>query len=394
MYNSFDSLQRSICPECKLPAWRRDVTTNHQLASVLDLIAEMYQVIQKPSHAEAVMGCSLSPKANSLLHHSASKEAEIAVFRTPVVTSDIIERHIAAKLSSAPASVIPTSRTLLSDKDLMTFEASGHARTTSLPKVKCEEARSMFFGGDTCPLTSVVKEEGRGDTLVDEKPRIKRRRVVDRLCVTDKTRQSRYPSGRVTAEFPYTPIVTKTRRFARLSYKDKMTRLGAVFKPASSAAGIDSKHGLSQTSVSKAEGEPPLGLPATAQHDPLATEPPFTGVRTRRSRAVNPAKDRHGAVGGAVVRSSMLVKSLKRNLKGETQLHVAAIKVCGRACIQGGRGRARSSMHPAQDFQQTTVMSTCREPYGHQSSYWCATDHHTHAYITIQYSLEQLGRLC
>ena len=124
---------------------------------------------------------------------------------------------------------------------------------------------------------------------MDEKPRIKWRRVVDRLCVIDKTRQSRCPGGRVTAEFPYTPIVTKTRRFARLSYKDKMTRLGAVLKPASSAAGIYSKHGLSQTSVSKAEGDPPLGLPATAQRDPLATEPPFTGVRTRRLRAANSA---------------------------------------------------------------------------------------------------------
>ena len=338
MYNSIDNLQRSICPECKLPAWRRDVTTNHQLASVLDLTAEMYQVIQKPGHAEGVMGCSPIPKANSLLHRSASKEAEITVFRTPVVTDDIIERHFAAKVSSAPASVIPASKTLLSDKDLMTFVAPGHAHTPSLPKMKYEEVRSMFFGGDLCPLASAVKEEGGGDTLVDEKPRIKRRRVVDRLCVTDKTKQSRCPGGRVTAEFPYTPIVTKTRKFARLSYKDKMTRLGAVLKPASRAAGIDSKHGLSQTSVSKTEGEPPLGLPATAQCDSLATEPPFTGVRTRRSRAVNPAEDRHGAVGGAVLRSSMLVKSLKRNLKGETQLHVAAIKVCSRAYIQGGRG--------------------------------------------------------
>ena len=130
---------------------------------------------------------------------------------------------------------------------------------------------------------------GGGNTLVDEKPRIKWRRVVDRLCVIDKTKQSRCPGGRVTAEFPYTPIVTKTRGFARLSYKDRMARLGAVLKPASSAAGIDSKHGLSQTSVSKAEGETPLGLPATVQHDPLATEPPFTGVWTRRSRAANSA---------------------------------------------------------------------------------------------------------
>ena len=105
---------------------------------------------------------------------------------------------------------------------------------------------------------------GGGDTLVDEKPRIKWRRVVDRLCVIDKTRQSRCPGGRVTAEFPYTPIVTKTRRFARLSYKDKMTRLGAVLKPASSAAEIYSKHGLSQTSVSKAEGEPPPGTPSNS----------------------------------------------------------------------------------------------------------------------------------
>lgn len=340
MCNSFDSLQRNICPECKLPAWRRDVATNHQLASVLGLIAEMYQVIQKPSHGEGVMGCSPSLNANSLLRLSTSKEAEVTVFRTPVVTNDIIERHFAAKLSSTLASMIPASKTLLSDKDLMTFGASGHAHTTSLPKVKCEEARSIFFGGNSCPLASTVKEEGGGDTVVDEKPKIKRRRVVDRLCVTDRKRQSRHPGGRMTAEFPYTPIVTKTRRFARLSNKDKMTRLGAVLKPASSAGGIDSKHGLPQTSVSKAEGETPLGLAATAQCDPLATEPPFTGVRTRRSRAVNPAEDRHGAVEGPVLRSSMLVKSLKRNPKGETQLHVAAIKVCGRACIQGGKARS------------------------------------------------------
>lgn len=336
VYNSFDSLQRSVCPECKLPAWRRDVATNHQLASILDLIAEVYTAIQEPCLSESETACSPSVKASSLVRHSTSNDKETTVFRTPIVTKDIIERHIAAKLSSAPASEIPASKTLLSDKDLMAFGTFGHIHTSSLPNVKFEEVGNLIFEGEACPLASPV-EEGGGESMRDEKPRIKQRRVADRVCVTAK-RESRRSNVRVGAEFPYTPIMTKTRSFARMSYKDKMSRLGAVFKPPCSGAGVEGKQG----NTPKEEGEALAGLPPATQRDPLATEPPLTGVRTRRARAVRPIQDRHSTVGGAVLRSSVLVKALKRNLKGETQLHTAAIKVCSRACVWEG---SRSGMH-------------------------------------------------
>ena len=309
------------------------MATNHQLAAVLDLLAEVYQVIKEPCHTEGVAACSPSLKPNSLQRPSTANDAEKNVFRTPIVTRSIIERHIAAKLSSA--SVSPASNTLLSDKDLMTFDASGHSHTNFLPNVKCVEAGNMFLGGGACPLASAV-EEGGNDSTVDEKPRIKRRRrAVDRLCITDK-RQCRRPNGRVAAEFPYTPIVTKTRSFAQLSYKDKMSRLGAVFQPGSSGAGVDGKHEPLHEQVSEAKGEPPMGPPATKLSDSLATEASFPGVRTRRARATHPVEDRRSVGGGTVLCSSVLVKALKRNLKGETQLHTAAIKVCCRACSRGG----------------------------------------------------------
>lgn len=327
VYSSFDNTQKSSCPECKLPAWRRDVTPNHQLSSVLDLIAEMYQTIKEPSRTDSVTPCSSNLKASPLLPSSVLN-VEKDVFRTPIVTKDIIERHIAAKLSSTPGRAVPTSKALLSDKELMAFDTSSHTRTNSLPNVKCEEVENMGFGVWACPLASVVEEEGEGDSTMDEKPRIKRRRrVVDILCATEK-KQHRRPNAKAAAEFPYTPIFAKTRNFARLNNKGRMTRLGAIFRPSSSGGGLGSKGGLLREQASKEKGGPSAGLSATKQSVPLAPGPVYRGVRTRRAGAAQLVEAQRGPVVGPVARSSVLVKALKRNLKGETQLHIAAIKVC------------------------------------------------------------------
>ena len=321
-YNSFDNSQKSSCPECKLPAWRRDVTPNHQLASVVDLIAEMYQTIKEPSHMDGTTPCSSNLRASPLLPSASNADKD--VFRTPTVTRDIIERHIAARLSSTPRSVVPANKALLSDKDLMAFGSSNLLHTNSLPNVKCEEVESKLIGVGACPLVSVAQVERESDSAMDEKPRIKRRRrVVRRLCETEKKQHLR-PGAKTTVEFPYTPIFTKTRNFARLNNKDRISRLGAVFRP-SSGGGVGSKDGLLQEQASVEKEEPSMELSATKQSVSLA---PVGGVQTRRALAAQVGQVQCGAVGGAVVRSSVLVKALKRNLKGETQLHIAAIKVC------------------------------------------------------------------
>ena len=278
-------------------------------------------------------------------------------FRTPKITSEMIQQHILGRLGPLSMS-----------------NSSGTSQTS------CEEKRTHTGRCDTFEECSEYKFHTRdiptskhiqSDTSRLESPVVVRKRRKGSLLAHSDKRRKTSETTFTGLQLPFTPILTKTRHFSQLSTHDKVSRLRGIFGDASDVVARSvRKNGKINHRSKDAENVPSTPIMVRTRHfaelntsdrrvrlqhvfkdlqtreresrlkaiiKKLPEKPkPSTGCDENVSSTVSHSQD---GVSDAV-RESVGDKSgkgpgrqVKRNVRGETPLHLACIKVCVCVCV-------------------------------------------------------------
>ena len=300
---------KAVCPECGIPCWMKDMRPNRQLSSLVNSINEIRHCLcpVKENKGQKLLADSspsithmegISFKNNPMLPFKSESDD----FQTPKITADLIQRHIMSKLATAvpkPSFKLPCDKQ--EKKEPLMKEESTYVAENPLSPLKGDQVRN----------TTAKKSKMNGNL----------QNLRKKSCLLDYSSTSYRKTLKVFSgsllEQPNTPLFMKTRNFAKLQTNDKRARLEALLKK-------NSKNKMNASSKASSRIEP-------AQEEIVIRRKRRIG--TRKSHTIGTSegcKELGFFVQSSSNANTLAVKpaKVKCNRQGETQLHVATIKVC------------------------------------------------------------------
>ena len=287
-------------------------------------------------------------------------------FRTPKVTSEMIQNHILSRLGPLSTSGGEMDSCGISGNNLVDRSPPGYCQSTVVrAKRSCTDVTDMVTAGNPdfqlgkCQLQmSTVKRKRRKRSSL--RHREKRRKISD---VND-----------TSFKLPFTPIVAKTRHFAQMKTLDRISRLKAIYNnlPNKGSVRVDCSENSqivpTTPAVTKTRHFAELTTPDRKSRVQAVFKHLHTHDRESRLQAIfkklpsRSASDvKYSNLKGNSENAGLPPtkgpttkeepecsssgrgpsKQMKRNVRGETPLHLACIKVsthvgvCGCLCWCG-----------------------------------------------------------